>query len=279
MGRGNVDKLTADAGEIVDRLLHGGATVCGICREYRVAYATLMRPYRSRTTAAQRDRVRRRNLLRGNKAHRFRAGHTPWNKGKRHCPAGSRATQFKPGHMRGAAARKWRPVGSITIHYDKPPKHLRGRKRKAGMPPWRGKARRWIKVRDDGPPGRRWVPYARHVWTRAHGPIGRGLFVVHVDGDILNDRLANLRLVDNRGHLALQIARNPVMMKLCRSRAGEAARLRHRTNRERRKLDGPMVTQWECRACGFSHEDRSAPPRCPKCGGHTFEKIRRRKTA
>lgn len=50
---------------------------------------------------------------------------------------------------------------------------------------------RMIKVRLDGPPGRRWMTLARAWWLENRGPIPGGMRVVHGDGDPLNDDPAN----------------------------------------------------------------------------------------
>ena len=42
---------------------------------------------------------------------------------------------------------------------------------------------RMVKVRDDGPKGRRWITLARHWWLTNRGPIPEGMRVVHGDGD------------------------------------------------------------------------------------------------
>jgi len=57
------------------------------------------------------------------------------------------------------------------------------------------------KVTDDGPIHRRWVAEARLIWEAAHGPIPDRHVVVHLDGDVDNLDLSNLRCVP-RGVLA-----------------------------------------------------------------------------
>lgn len=95
----------------------------------------------------------------------FKAGNTPWNKGK----AGStglhpncRPTQFKPGR-RPEEARNYVPIGSHRLNVEG---HLER------------------KVTDDPSlaPSRRWVPVYRLVWEAAHGPIPAGHIVVFKRG-------------------------------------------------------------------------------------------------
>ena len=264
--RGNVAKVEADAEVIVNRLLAGAATVCGICREYRCGYRTLMRVYIARTTPDQREAVRKRALSRGGIANRFKKGHVPWNKGVKGIHL-SPATEFKAGGLRGQAARNWRPIGTVTTRTDKPK-----RRRGPGRPPKRRSRQRWIKIKDDGRLQDRWIPLTRWFWQRANGPVPAGSFIVHADGDTMNDSPDNLRLVDNRGHLALLLARDPSMEQRCRAAAGKAALHRHRMDRsELHKARGPVATRWQCHGCGADFGRR--PEQCPKCGGCSFERI------
>ncbi len=267
MSKGNVAKVEADAERIAERLMDD-ATITGLTREYRVGYKTLMRTLRKHLTEEQIARARYRNLVRGGRRHRFKKGHATWNKGmKGWCPPGSAATQFKPGHIRGAAARKLRAIGAIVIRYAERRKWSRSRKRPQ---------RRFIKVRDDGKPQHQWIPLARYLWERAYGPIPPGMFVVHIDGDSLNDVLSNFRMVDRQGHIALQRKRDPGHEERRCKGAAKSAALRHQTNRELRKLIGPVTTVWECQSCGGEAESRICPERCPKCGSSCYAKLSRR---
>lgn len=54
---------------------------------------------------------------------------------------------------------------------------------------------RAIKVRSDGPQGRRWMHLGAYLYQQAHGPVPEGMRVIHLDGDRLNCDLANLRAV------------------------------------------------------------------------------------
>ncbi|HUX00068.1 MAG TPA: rubrerythrin-like domain-containing protein [Phycisphaerae bacterium] len=280
--RGNRHLLERDAEKIAARYLAEEISISGLMRKYQVAYYTLMPVLCQLTTAEQRAAVNRRRKLRCGKKGRFRKGVASWNKGRKGwCPTGSERTWFKAGQMRGAAARNWRPIGTVKIRHDRPAKHLRGRKRKPGLPPWRGKARRWIKVADGGRPQDRWIAYARWVWQQHRGPIAKGLSVVHLDGDILNDRLENLVLLDNRGRIDLQRRRDPEMERRRREACGRAATLRHMRNRGLKELHRAAGRRrlWECHACGYGIEQKDRPGRCPKCGGGTFQKLQTPPTA
>ncbi len=269
--KGNGPKVQADAAEIARRYLAGQVTVRGLCREYRVAYETLFRVLRTATTFTQRQDLKHRRSVALAKQNGFQPGHVPMHR----PPKGvrfSRAPEFKPGCIRGAAARRWRPVGTITLRHDKPPRRQRGRKRKDGMPPFQGPGRYWIKIRDDGPLQNRWIPLARHRWQKAHGAVPAGKFVIHADGKAANDALANLRLVDNAGHLRLMMQRNPQHLINCRKAAGASSRRRHAANRELKKLQGP-TPRWECPACGNHADQERSPERCPKCGSSAFERL------
>lgn len=63
-----------------------------------------------------------------------------------------------------------------------------------------------VKVRLDGPKGRRWIARARWLWERAHGPVPAGMRVAHADGDPLNDSLDNLVLATPDDVLQLSAA-------------------------------------------------------------------------
>ena len=46
-----------------------------------------------------------------------------------------------------------------------------------------------------------WRLRAVLVWEQAHGPLGKGLVVHHVNRDTLDDRLENLEAIDRASHL------------------------------------------------------------------------------
>jgi hypothetical protein len=121
-------------------------------------------------------------------------------------------TWFKRGELHGQALRNYSALGAISIR----------RRDCAG----RRECRRWIKVRDDGPYQARWIPLARLIWEQTHGPVPPGMFVVHRDGDGLNDDWRNLMLISRREVPAWQRRVRPRME--ARRRAGLA-----RANRQR----------------------------------------------
>lgn len=89
------------------------------------------------------------------------------------------------GAVRIAATRHCRkdpmPVGTVVVRRDT---STSGRRI----------CSRFVKVRDDGPPGRRWIGYSRWWWEKNRGPVPPGKLVLHKDGDSLNDDPSNLIL-------------------------------------------------------------------------------------
>lgn len=141
----------------------------------------------------------RANLSRRNKGRRlnsageFKPGNVPWitgTKGIRQSPA----TEFKKGNLSGAAARNLKGFGSVTIRTHKNAKTGRGTRT------------RWIKTVDRG-----WIPFARHLYERREGPLPEGYFVVHLDGDSLNDDPDNLIMMSRKYLLHWQRTIRPKM--------------------------------------------------------------------
>lgn len=89
------------------------------------------------------------------------------------------------GAVRVAATRHCRkdpmPIGTVVIRRDTAPSGRRI-------------CTRFVKVRNGGPPGRRWISYARGWWLKNRGPIPPGKRVLHKDGDCLNDEPSNFVL-------------------------------------------------------------------------------------
>jgi hypothetical protein len=115
---------------------------------------------------------------------RFEKGSVPFNKGLRRPgwgPGRMKETQFKAGERRGAAARNWRPVGTIATDAE-------GYQRIKVREARKGEAYGFGNVRV-------WPLMQRHVWAEAHGPIPTGYTVCFRDGDKTNCALGNLELV------------------------------------------------------------------------------------
>jgi len=112
----------------------------------------------------------------------FKKGLKPWNKGRRGVHL-SPATEFK----KGGLPPTWRPVGTITIRIARP---NNGRRRH----PLRT---RMIKVAEP----RKWMEYARYIWTKKKGGIPKGMIVTHKDFDSLNDDIENLALMNRAQHI------------------------------------------------------------------------------
>lgn len=117
-------------------------------------------------------------LLRGHNAGsstRFKAGQTPWNKGKSYTAGGRSAeTRFKPGHRGGKAVELYQPIGAERISKD-------------------GYLQR--KINDDMPLQKRWRGVHIIVWEEANGPLPAGHAVTFKDGNKQNIALDNLALL------------------------------------------------------------------------------------
>lgn len=185
-------------------------------------------------------------------------------------------TQFKKGHLRGKAARLWRPIGTVTVRSDKPPRRLQKRKRKVGMPPWPHRERRFIKVKDTGLVQQRWIPYARYLWVKFKGPIPAGYFVAHKDGDTMNDKIENYVLVNHRTALKLQRARDPeTMVVKARIKINQALRKKKNAAQLVKRHRIKLVVSWHCYACGADYEGQDKPELCIKCGSSAFEQLKK----
>jgi len=211
---GNVANVMSHVAEIASALRAGDTTVAALCKQYRCGYPVLLRAIYTQMTKTEYKRICHNRLAKCGVTTRFTKGHATWNKGLKGVSfPGSQNTQFKTGHLPG----NHKHVRTILVRNDKC-----------------GKQFRWIKVSGIRHGRHKWIPYARYLWRQSHGPIAPGYFVVHVDGNTLNDDINNLRLVNNRQHLALQMARDPGMLKKCRRNAGRAAKKRHAANRKRK---------------------------------------------
>ena len=274
MYRGNTKKVAADGAKIARRLRRMEATLRQLMSEYHCSYNTIIKVVLSHIPLHEWKRIRRKILGRSGINTRFHKGLVPWNKGTHFCAGGRSAqTRFKPGQIRGAAARRYKPVGTVTIRKDSLPKILRNRKRKEGMPPWPRNCRRYIKIKDTGPPQYCWISYAMYLWEKANGPVPPGCFVVHFDGNTLNDSIDNYRCVDRKGHLALQLERDPNMR---RKMIASSMRTR-RKNRDHKSIaresSQTKTAFWICSGCGHDYHQHDPPSQCTKCGGGGFERV------
>lgn len=166
------------------RLLHErypheptAAVAAALGRPVLQVYQAAMR-YRVKKTAAYLASPYACRLRSGDgvgRGHRFRAGHTPWNKGLRGYQPGGRsaATRFKPGNV----SKRWdaeiyRVLGALRLSTD-------------GV--------LWIRTALTGS-RHDWEQMARWEYARAHGPIPPGAVVSFRDGDAHNCLPENLYL-------------------------------------------------------------------------------------
>ena len=258
--RENKARLEADVDKIVDRLQNTDITATQLRAEYRCGHPLMLRVILSKISKRKWAAIRKRKLTQGTAKSptRFQPGIVPWNKGRKIKPhPNSVKTQFKKGELRGAAARKWRPIGAITIRHDKAPKRRRHRKRSGGGK-FQGKPRRWIKIKDEGRIQDMHIPLARHLWQKQYGPVPDGKFVIHLDGDTLNDDISNLCIVDHATSIKLTRHRDPEMEKvrLKRMRTKTPAKMKTHIAKQKNKERGELVAWWECSACGFEYHKK-----------------------
>ncbi len=106
---------------------------------------------------------------------RFKKGAISWNKGISYTAGGRSAeTRFKAGTLNGKAAMLLQPIGTERITKD-------------GI--------RQRKIRDDGPPQRRWKSVHMILWEEVHGDVPPGHIVVFKDRNTANIDLLNLELI------------------------------------------------------------------------------------
>lgn len=141
-----------DTAAIAEQL---GRTILGV---YQAAQD--MGLHKDADVVLARNRELGRALLEHGRAHQFRKGQVPPNKGLRRpgwAPGRMAVTQFK----KGQRPHTWKPIGSTRINAD-------------------GYLDR--KVTDTGYPPRDWVGVHRLVWIHKNGPIPRGHKVVFKPG-------------------------------------------------------------------------------------------------
>jgi len=288
MNKGNSEKVMAEAVEIVRRLAKSKASIKSLGKEYHCGYATIKRAIDSQLTKAQWQRISKKKMADGGAKTRFPKGCVPWNKGTHYRPGkGAEKTQFKKGHL----PENHRHIGTIRIV---------NRNRDGRIT-----QHREIKISGIMQGKHIWITYAKYLWEKENGPVPTGHFIVHADGDLLNDSPGNFRLVDRKKNLMLMLGRDGNLKK-CRKRAARAARKRHAKTRkikqrearvkaemderyraerrqeavERRAINkrlskqhGEVKVVWECIGCGTDY-DKEPPGVCPKCNGLRFSKIK-----
>ncbi|MFA7484848.1 MAG: HNH endonuclease signature motif containing protein, partial [Phycisphaerae bacterium] len=208
-------KLAAD--------FRAGATLTQLSKRHNCNWYVFKKAILSQMTRREYTKLVRRNISLGCSENRFTKGTVPWNKGLKGVHY-SPSTEFKKGHL--PANHKHR--GVIVIRRDKC-----------------GKSFRYIKISGIMQCRHKWIPYARYLWLKSGGSIPKGYFVVHCDGDTLNDNINNLRCVDRAGHLALQMQRDAGIRRRCIKANLKA---QHRRKRENLRLKALKKRQRICLA-------------------------------
>lgn len=251
----NHARVYADADTITQRLLTTNDTIGQLRKEYGVGDWLIHKVYAERTTPKQREKARLRKLDAHGNPGRFKRGIRPWNTGKKGwCPKGSEKGHFQKGCMRGNAARRYVPVGTVHVRND------HGRKMKM------------VKIRDDGPSPRRWVPLSRYLWEKKYGPLPSDCIVTFKDGDPENVVLDNLDVI-SRGELLNKNNADPDRRQRHSKTIWKNRRMKGDVNAFRRERLGPVVEVILCAGCGEDAE--AGTKQCVKCQGTRFEKIKR----
>lgn len=103
---------------------------------------------------------------------------------------------------------------------------------------------RMVKVRNDGPKGRRWIALARHWWIQNKGPIPAGMRVVHRNGDHLDDRPENYVLCSGGDVAYLARVWDPDVEARCEARRLPAIREHNRLRSRVRRAAGYLADRW-----------------------------------
>lgn len=120
----------------------------------------------------QSDKSGRHNLIEGGKKTRFKAGHTPVNKGMKmpeHVYQKCKVSMWKPGHR----PHNWKADGSIVERNDKT-----------------GRSYLYFKIKDS-----HWILYHNKIWMDHHGPIPSKHIISFKDGNTLNCDISNLEML------------------------------------------------------------------------------------
>ncbi len=165
--------------------------------------------------------LRKGQMRPGSVATQFKQGDVPHNKGRRQ-PGWSRGrmseTWFAKGSRSGAAARNWRPVGTIRVDTEG---YLRIKVREA--------------VHGQEATGfgntKVWPLLQRYTWERERGPIPPGHTVCFRDGDRSHCAIENLELVSRE-----DLARRNSMWNRFPRELAEAIQLNGALKRKMRRL-------------------------------------------
>lgn len=177
--------------------------------------------------------------------------------------------KFAEGNLRGKAARLYVAVGTVVVRTDRPTRRFAGKRQRSGRP-IRGPKRKWIKITDSGPYHRRWIPLARWLWRKWHGPIPRGYVIVHADGDTMNDTPENLVCL-SRGE-AMRRRRQAWQYEQIMQANAKAARLQK--SEKRRRMAKLLSLYVFCGGCGWQSEPDQRVKQCPHCGRYAMEQRR-----
>ena len=104
-----------------------------------------------------------------------------------------------------------------------------------------GQSVRMVKIRMDGPSGKRWLHFAKWWWLQNRGPIPAGKRICHADGDLLNDDPGNFVALSPGEVFNLYHKLDPEMSRRNHAACGKSAAARNvETGRLRRS------TSWLC---------------------------------
>lgn len=140
---------------------------------------------------------------------------------------------FKRGEIRGAAARRYVPVGTIRVA-----------RTRAGRP------YRIIKFADvPGATGLNWKPLARWRWEQAHGRVAQGWCVIYRDRNTMRDELDNLLCVPNHEKVMRRLRDDPAKAEQRRRRIAASCRERAEWGRQKRLIRSGEVATCETKPC------------------------------
>lgn len=196
------------------------------------------------------------------KKQQFLKGYIPWHAGTHIVPGGIEHLKpylFKKDYVSKYIAKRWKPVGSITIRKKKLPR------RKDNYGNYKG-ASRYKKEQFIKTPDCKWVPYARYLWEEKNGKkIPKGMCVVHLDKNMMNNSIENLHLMKISNYLKYLQERFPEDHAVSCERMRKA-----HLGLKRIKPTIKIIRKvWECTDCGAEYKEE--PTKCTKCGKYSFE--------